>query len=102
VPELGGVAPPHDAGGVGALAGDEDAWAAQKKTGGLSLDRAIRLLKSALPQPLRTIEEALRLVEYHQQRNKAAKKSHTKTWMEQNPEVKIEPLVATYSPSDTP
>jgi hypothetical protein len=102
VSELDWLAPSHDLGGVGAFVGDEDAWAAQKKTGGLSLDMALRLLKSALPQPLRTIEEALRLVEYHQQRNKVAKKSHTKTWMEQNPGVKIEPLVATYSPSDAP
>jgi hypothetical protein len=63
---------------------------------------AVRLLKSALPQPLRTVEEALRLVEYHQQRNAVAKRSHTKTWKERHQGVKIEPLLKSYSPSQSP
>jgi hypothetical protein len=60
---------------------------------------AVRLLKAALPQPLRSVEEALRIVEYHLCRNEVAKNSHAKRWRKRHPGVRAEPLIKTYSPS---
>ena len=63
------------------------------------MDMAVRLLKAALPQPLRSVEEAVRLVEYHLGRNERAKRSHAKRWRERHPGVQVEPLIETFSPS---
>ena len=54
---------------------------------------AVRLLKAALPKRLLTLEDALAIVDYHLQRNAEAKRSHTKTWRKQHPEVNIHPLL---------
>jgi hypothetical protein len=47
----------------------------------LTLDQVVRLLKSALPRPALTLERAMELVEYHQDRNKIARESHRKRWL---------------------
>jgi SRSO17 transposase len=64
----------------------------KKKTPELTLDRTIRLLRSALKIPALSIEMAIRLVEYHIKRNRIATNSHTKTWMEKNGHKKFVPL----------
>lgn len=63
------------------------------------MDMAVRLLKAALPQPLRSLAEALRIVEYHLQRNAVAKRSHTERWQRRHPGVRVEPLIKTFSPA---
>ena len=47
----------------------------KKKTPALTLDMALRLLKSALPRPQLTLEDAMDIVDYHLQRNKVAYES---------------------------
>jgi hypothetical protein len=94
-----GVASPYGFGGDGAPVGKPGAFAAAKKKCGLSLDMAVRLLKAALPQPMRSVGEALRIVEYHLYRNEVAKNSHAKRWRAQHPGVQGEPLTKTFSPS---
>jgi hypothetical protein len=46
----------------------------------LTLDRSVRLLRSALAVPELGLEAAIRLVEYHIERNRIAKASHDKAW----------------------
>ena len=77
---MGGLAPPHDAGGTGALIRERDAAAAQKKVPGLTLDRTVRLLEAALEEPGLKLPRAVALVDYHVRRNKVAKASHDNTW----------------------
>jgi len=60
---------------------------------------ALRLLKAALPQPLRSVEDALRIVEYYLRRNAVARRSHVKRWQRRHPGVLAEPLIETFSPS---
>jgi hypothetical protein len=38
------------------------------------------LLRSALAEPVLTVEVAIALVDYHARRNKVAKTSHDKAW----------------------
>jgi hypothetical protein len=45
------------------------------------LDQVVRLLKSALLHPELTLETAMELVKYHQDRNKIAWESHRKRWL---------------------
>jgi hypothetical protein len=40
----------------------------------------VRLLRAALAEPGLTVEKAIALVEYHQERNRIAKVSHDKAW----------------------
>jgi hypothetical protein len=40
----------------------------------------VRLLRSAWAEPELTVERAIALMEYHQERNRVAKASHDKTW----------------------
>jgi hypothetical protein len=40
----------------------------------------VRLLRSALAETTLTVEKAIALVEYHEERSKIAKASHDKTW----------------------
>jgi hypothetical protein len=54
---------------------------------------AVRLLRSALPQPRLTEEEALAILKYHLQRNKRAQASHRKTWLERHKDVKFKLLL---------
>ena len=46
----------------------------------MTLDRAVRLLRSALAEPELTVEKAIALMEYHEGRNRIAKASHDKAW----------------------
>jgi hypothetical protein len=61
----------------------------EKKSAGLTLDRAVRLLRSALARPELTVEVAIALVDYHARRNKVAKASHDKTWYAKHKGVKF-------------
>jgi SRSO17 transposase len=67
----------------------------KKKKGGLTLDMAMLLLKSALPKPELTVESATAIVDYHEQRNEAAHRSHTKMWLKRHKGVKLDPLFKT-------
>ena len=53
----------------------------QVKHSELTLDMAMLLLRSALPRPQLSLEDAEALVEYHQSRNRQATKSHRKKWL---------------------
>jgi hypothetical protein len=52
---------------------------------GLTLGRAMRLLKAGLPRPRSGAEGALHLVDYHLRRNATAQASHRKTWIANHP-----------------
>ena len=49
----------------------------------------MRLLRSALAEPELTVERAIALMEYHQERNKVAKASHDKAWHARHEGVKF-------------
>jgi SRSO17 transposase len=53
----------------------------KRKNPALTLDMALRLIRAAMPRPHLSLEEAEKLVEYHQDRNDRATKSHCKTWL---------------------
>ncbi|OFX13823.1 MAG: hypothetical protein A2Z18_02370 [Armatimonadetes bacterium RBG_16_58_9] len=53
----------------------------KRKIPELTLDMAMRLLRSALPRPRLSLADAEELVGYHLQRNRQATKSHRKTWL---------------------
>jgi SRSO17 transposase len=55
-----------------------------KKTPELTLDRVIRLLGSAIGMPRLSVEAAIELVNYHLNRNRIARNSHMKSWMEKH------------------
>jgi hypothetical protein len=52
------------------------------------LDRTVRLLREAMEIPGLSLGMAIKLVEYHIDRNKIALRSHTKAWIEKHGEVK--------------
>ena len=52
----------------------------------MTLDRVVRLLQSALEVPRLSIEAAIRLVDYHINRNRIARNSHMKSWMKKHGE----------------
>ena len=54
---------------------------------------ALRLLKSALPRPQLTLEDAMDIVDYHLQRNKVAYESHRKSWKKRHKKVKYKVLL---------
>jgi hypothetical protein len=56
----------------------------------LTLDRTVRLLQRAIEVPGLSLELALLLVEYHIDRNKIARRSHTKTWWTRHEGVKLQ------------
>lgn len=58
----------------------------------LTLPMAMRLLKSAMSRPKLTEEDALRLTQYHLQRNAVARKSHRKSWLRKHKKLKPKPL----------
>jgi SRSO17 transposase len=47
----------------------------------LTLDMALRLLRSALPRPQLSLHDAEDLVDYYQDRNRQARQSHRKRWL---------------------
>ena len=53
----------------------------KRKVPELTLDMAMRLLRSALPRPQLSLSDAEDLVDYHLDRNRQATKSHRKTWL---------------------
>ena len=53
----------------------------KRKKPAMTLDMALRLIRAAMPRPHLSLEEAEKLVEYHQDRNDRATKSHRKTWL---------------------
>lgn len=59
----------------------------------LTLPMAMRLLKSAMPRPALNEADALRLTEYHLQRNATASKSHRKSWLHKHKNLKLETLL---------
>jgi SRSO17 transposase len=65
----------------------------KKKTPELSLDMALRLLKSALPRPWLNEEDTIALVEYHLKRNRVAKASHRKSWLKRYKKVEYKVLL---------
>jgi SRSO17 transposase len=60
----------------------------QRNEAELTLDMAIRLLRSAFDQPRLGPEDAIRLVEYHLRRNKIAYQSHRKSWLSKHKKLK--------------
>ena len=64
----------------------------RKETPALTLDRTVRLLKSAMKLPHLDEDHALWLVDYYMRRNEIARKSHEKTWIALRPHVKLLPL----------
>jgi SRSO17 transposase len=56
----------------------------KRKVPELTLDMAVRLLRSALPRPQLSLQDAEELVEYHLAHNRQAKKSHRKRWLEKH------------------
>jgi SRSO17 transposase len=53
----------------------------KRKVPELTLDMAMRLLRSALPRPQLSLKDAEDLVDYHLARNRQAKESHRKRWL---------------------
>ena len=58
----------------------------------MTLDRTVHLLKRAMVVPGLALELALLLVDYHIERDKTSRKSHTKTWMARHKNVRLLPL----------
>jgi hypothetical protein len=56
---------------------------------GLTLDRTVRLLESALAEPELRLPRATTLVECHVRRNEVARRSHAKTWRAKHQGVKF-------------
>jgi hypothetical protein len=50
----------------------------------LTLDMAMRLLRSALPRPQPSLADAEKLVNYHLDRNRQATQSHRKPWLKKH------------------
>ena len=65
----------------------------KKQTSGLSLDMALRLLRSALPRPTLTEADAIAIVVYHLRRNQTARRSHTKSWHKRHKKIKYKVLL---------
>jgi SRSO17 transposase len=59
----------------------------------LTLDMALRLLRSAFARPSLGADEAIHLVEYHLQRNHVARQSHRKSWLQKHKRIKPKVLL---------
>ena len=59
----------------------------------LTLDMAVRVLRSAFARGELTEEDAIRIVEYHRRRNRIASKSHRKSWLRKHKNVKPKVLL---------
>ncbi len=59
----------------------------------LTLDMALRLLRSAFARPQLDTESAIELVEYHLERNRVAHESHRKSWLRKHKRIKPEVLL---------
>ena len=47
----------------------------------LTLDLALRVLRSSFARPTLTEDEAMDIIDYHLKRNRVAHDSHRKTWL---------------------
>lgn len=65
----------------------------KKKTSTLTLDLALRVLRSALSRPTLTENEAIEIIEYHLRRNRTARKSHGKMWLRNHKNVRFKLLL---------
>jgi SRSO17 transposase len=59
----------------------------------LTLPMALELLRSVLQRPHLTADDAIRLTEYHLKRNRIARQSHRKSWLQKNKKPIPEPLL---------
>jgi hypothetical protein len=50
----------------------------------LTLDMAMRVLRSSFARPTLNEEEAMDIIDYHLDRNRIAKKSHRKSWLDKH------------------
>lgn len=65
----------------------------KKKTSELTLDLALRVLRTALWRPSLTVQDAFEIIEYHLRRNRIARLSHRKTWFENHKNVRFKVLL---------
>ncbi len=87
------LASSHESGNCCSSASHLDSPEAQKKTTKLTLDLALRILRSALARPILTDDEATEIIDYHLERNRIARTSHRKTWFENHKNVKFKVLL---------
>jgi SRSO17 transposase len=59
----------------------------------LTLDMALRLLRSAFARSRLDSNEAIHLIEYHLERNRVAHESHRKSWLQKHKRIKPEVLL---------
>ena len=59
----------------------------------LTLPLALELMKATMSRPTMTEADALRLTEYHLQRNQIARQSHHKSWKRKHKRLKLNPLL---------
>lgn len=65
----------------------------KKQTSALTLDLALRVLRTALPQPKLSDDDALAIIDYHLRRNQIARSSHRKNWLERHKKVRFKQLL---------
>lgn len=54
---------------------------------------ALRLLRSVLPRPELTVDDAITIMEYHRRRNRIARESHKKSWLKRHKKVRFKLLL---------
>lgn len=54
---------------------------------------AVRLLTSVLPRPKLTEEDAITIMKYHLRRNRVARASHRKSWLQRHNAVEFKLLL---------
>ena len=59
----------------------------------LTLPMALELVRSVLQRPHLTEDDAIRLTEYHLKRNRTARQSHRKSWLQENKKPILEALL---------
>jgi SRSO17 transposase len=57
---------------------------AQSAIPDLTLDMALRIVRSVMERPTLSFEDALELIKYHSHRNSQAHKSHRKSWLDKH------------------
>ena len=81
-PLLEQLAPSHEPGGAGASVRDVDeAGRRSSDVPELTLDMALRVLRSAFARPTLSEDEAMDIIDYHLERNRVAHESHRKSWL---------------------
>ena len=59
----------------------------------LTLEMALRIVRTALDRPTLTPDDSLHIINYHLTRNKTATASHRKTWLRKHKHPKFKPLL---------